>query len=226
MEQDKFWDFQQIELPESFLGSRARLAWLARLLMKEEKVLNIGVGGGIFEEVALKRGIEVYSVDPSEKTIILIRDKLGLGDRAQVGRGEKLPFPDRKFNAVVVAEVLEHLSDEALEGTLREIYRVLVPGGRIIGTVPNEEDLASQYIFCPHCNQRFHRWGHVRAFDSLLMRDTLGRYFDVDTAKVRLFVSWKMLNWKGKISAFIKLVLFSIGVHGRDENLVFIAFKR
>jgi len=46
-----------------------------------------------------------------------------------------LPFPDNMFNAVILSEVLEHLDDDV--AGLREVYRVLKPGGVIAVTVPN-----------------------------------------------------------------------------------------
>lgn len=47
----------------------------------------------------------------------------------------ELPFPDDYFHAVILSEILEHLDDDA--AALREIYRVLKPGGVIAITVPN-----------------------------------------------------------------------------------------
>ncbi len=46
-----------------------------------------------------------------------------------------LPFPDDYFHGVILSEILEHLEDD--EGALREIYRVVKPGGVIAITVPN-----------------------------------------------------------------------------------------
>lgn len=46
-----------------------------------------------------------------------------------------LPYPDNTFDAVILSEILEHI-DRDVEG-LREIYRVLKPGGVVAITVPN-----------------------------------------------------------------------------------------
>ncbi len=48
---------------------------------------------------------------------------------------EQLPFADQMFDVVTMLAVLEHITHE--EAILREIYRVLVPGGRLILTVPS-----------------------------------------------------------------------------------------
>jgi SAM-dependent methyltransferase len=49
---------------------------------------------------------------------------------------EKLPFPDERFDAVVVAEILEHLRVDPLFA-LAEANRVLRPDGRLVLTTPN-----------------------------------------------------------------------------------------
>jgi len=46
-----------------------------------------------------------------------------------------LPYPDNTFDAVILSEILEHLDDDV--AGLREIYRVLKPGGVVAITVPN-----------------------------------------------------------------------------------------
>lgn len=51
------------------------------------------------------------------------------------GESEALPFPDATFDGVLVNEVLEHVVDEA--ATLREIRRVLRPGGHLALLGPN-----------------------------------------------------------------------------------------
>jgi 2-polyprenyl-3-methyl-5-hydroxy-6-metoxy-1,4-benzoquinol methylase len=54
--------------------------------------------------------------------------------------GSALPFDDRAFDAVFCTEVLEHLKEPL--GCLREIRRVLVPGGRLTLSVPNATGFA------------------------------------------------------------------------------------
>ena len=46
-----------------------------------------------------------------------------------------LPFPDNYFHAVILSEILEHIEDD--ERAMKEIFRVLKPGGIAVMTVPN-----------------------------------------------------------------------------------------
>jgi SAM-dependent methyltransferase len=47
----------------------------------------------------------------------------------------RLPFPDDYFHGIILSEILEHLDDD-VRG-LKEVYRVLKPGGVVVITVPN-----------------------------------------------------------------------------------------
>lgn len=54
----------------------------------------------------------------------------------RLGDAEKLKFPTRKFSAVFILEALEHVHNAPL--VMREIYRVLKPGGYMVILVPSE----------------------------------------------------------------------------------------
>jgi ubiquinone/menaquinone biosynthesis C-methylase UbiE len=53
----------------------------------------------------------------------------------QVHLGEELPFEDASFDVVTMLAVLEHIEHE--QAILKEIYRVLKPGGKLVLTVPS-----------------------------------------------------------------------------------------
>ena len=223
--QAKIWDFFQNEGVASFELSRNRLRYLARKARPFRQVLNVGVGGGWFEEEAQRLGLEVYSLDPNERAISKLRERLQLGERARVGGLQEIPFADEAFGAVVVSEVFEHLDDETLRKSLAEIRRVLRPGGVLLGTVPAREELAEQMVVCPGCGEQFHRWGHQTSFTVESIKQRLGEFLRVDEAFERYFAPWNVLNWKGRMTCAAKTVLSRAGVHGRDENIVFRATK-
>jgi cyclopropane fatty-acyl-phospholipid synthase-like methyltransferase len=78
-------------------------------------------------------------------------------------------FPDASFDRIFLVEVVEHLLDDQIEPTLREVHRLLAPDGRVIVTTVNSEDLEASKVACPDCGAIFHRWQHQRSFtaDSL-----------------------------------------------------------
>src|SRR5207302_773494 len=97
--QERIWEYFQTQVPEAFIGSVARLGFLAAQIPAGRRALNIGVGYGVFEAQAQRRGIEVYSLDPSAPSIEGVRLRLGLGERAQVGYAQAIPFASGFFDA-------------------------------------------------------------------------------------------------------------------------------
>jgi SAM-dependent methyltransferase len=72
----------------------------------------------------------------------------------------RLPFPDGAFDAIIAAEILEHLPDDA--AALTEIARVLRPGGTVAVTVP----AWLPERICWALSREYHEvpGGHVRIF--------------------------------------------------------------
>jgi len=87
-----------------------------------------------------------------------------------------MPFDNEQFDVVLLIEVVEHLRSDILDATLREIHRVMRPGGVLLITTPNNEDLSRSMKFCPDCGAIFHEWQHVRAWDVVGLAKELKAY--------------------------------------------------
>jgi SAM-dependent methyltransferase len=98
------------------------------------KVLDFGCNDGtmmkILEE---KRKCEVFGVDISEVAIKRAKER---GLKAELIDGETLPFESGSFDAVLLMEVIVHVFDP--QAVLKEIKRVLKPGGMLLGSSPHE----------------------------------------------------------------------------------------
>ncbi len=98
-------------------------------------VLDVGAGTGNLSRVLLRRGGVVTCVEPSAAMRRVAREKLG---RVPVLDGHflALPVADASQDAVVTSYALHHVPDAAKQDAVREMLRVLRPGGRIaIGDV-------------------------------------------------------------------------------------------
>ncbi|QWC83868.1 class I SAM-dependent methyltransferase [Nocardioidaceae bacterium] len=102
-------------------------------------LLDLGCGNGAYTVELAKRYNHVDAVDPTAEHLELFRRSMPEKSREKItlheGVGESLPFPDDHFDAVTCIEVLEHVSD--VGATVREVLRVLRPGGVFLVTVPN-----------------------------------------------------------------------------------------
>jgi SAM-dependent methyltransferase len=120
-------------------------------------VLDLGCGGGFLSALLRDRGADVVSTD-----IIMgaARNVRAMGSRKALlfDAGFPWPFVTQTFQTILMLDVLEHVEDDA--ACLDHMKKALMPGGRVILTVP-----AHQFLFS--------RWdrilGHFRRYskDSL-----------------------------------------------------------
>ncbi len=84
----------------------------------------------------------------------------GASARAVRGTAYDLPFADGSFDKVIAAEVLEHLPQD--DRAMRELFRVLKPGGLIAVTVPRW----GPELVCWALSSAYHEveGGHVRIY--------------------------------------------------------------
>jgi demethylmenaquinone methyltransferase/2-methoxy-6-polyprenyl-1,4-benzoquinol methylase len=114
--------------------------WRGRLVRatgEADSVLDIGTGTGEVVQLFLRRGVrDLAAVDISEGMLEQARRRLGpLASRVVWKRAgaEKLPFEGGRFAAVASAFVLRNLRrGGVLETSLREMARVLRPGGKAV----------------------------------------------------------------------------------------------
>lgn len=131
-------------------------------------LLDAGCGGGRHCFGVFERGANVVGLDLDREGLLIARAGIrlrqdgGFPGHGSVLQGDvfRLPFPDGCFDRVICSEVMEHVHDYA--GALRELTRVLRPGGTMGVTIPTAITerfylhLTAEYFESPG--------GHIRIF--------------------------------------------------------------
>lgn len=101
----------------------------------DDTVLDVACGTGAIALALVRRyGCSVVGVDASREMLAAGRRRVAVAGaearvRLELGRAEALPFADGSFDGLTFGYLLRYVADPA--GTLRELARVVRPGGRI-----------------------------------------------------------------------------------------------
>jgi 2-polyprenyl-3-methyl-5-hydroxy-6-metoxy-1,4-benzoquinol methylase len=126
----------ELEPPDFELRRRFLLSGVRR----GQSALDLGCGAGTFTAVLAGAGAAVVGIEVAETAIVRAQAAhLELDFRLAPIDGP-LPLDDGSFDLVWASEVIEHVADT--ERWLREVSRVLTPGGRLLITTPNHPRLA------------------------------------------------------------------------------------
>ena len=145
-----------------------------------DRVLDMGCGGGRHAFALYRRGADVTALDMDagelEDVAAMFAAMREAGEvpagaqaRAVRGTAYDLPFADASFDRVIAAEVLEHLPQD--ERAMRELFRVLKPGGLVAVTVPRW----GPELVCWALSNAYHEveGGHVRIYRGTELRRRL-----------------------------------------------------
>src|SRR5712664_2424761 len=119
-----------------FVGRRRIIASWVESVCREigrqrPRILDVGCGTGANLQMLAEFGV-AEGVDVAAEALEFCRAR-GLGSVRQ-GAAESLPYEDAQFDLVTGLDVVEHLDDDV--AGLREMFRVLRPGGRALLFVP------------------------------------------------------------------------------------------
>ena len=136
--QDKYWRQRAIDLLDP---------------MENERILDVATGTGdmVIEVAKRNLSVQIFGIDFSQRMLDLGRIKIarnGYNQAAslQIGSGECLPFADESFDGVICAFGIRNFADVQLG--LREFFRVLKPGGRVVVlefSIPQNQFLKTAY---------------------------------------------------------------------------------
>ncbi|MBR0896492.1 glycosyltransferase [Bradyrhizobium tropiciagri] len=174
---NRFWDnvgqTRLTELSFAKLGGRSVITAIDHILPKYGRILDFGAGDGHLLRFMAQRGLTVAGYEPSKGRAANLQRALENFDGFLGVVGDD---STETFDVVIMSEVIEHVLDEVLDVTLDRLARFVRPGGILVITTPNNEDLDLDMAYCPVSNLLFHRWQHVRSLDQSSLKALLSRF--------------------------------------------------
>jgi len=101
----------------------------------DEKLLDIGCGGGGYIACLQEKGVDVWGIDISENITTLAKKRVKKPEQIICADGIPLPFNDNTYDYVTAWGVIEHFP--SIPSILEEIKRVIKPNGTAAIMVPN-----------------------------------------------------------------------------------------
>jgi 2-polyprenyl-3-methyl-5-hydroxy-6-metoxy-1,4-benzoquinol methylase len=221
----RFWDYHSSNpalTGQYFAGSVGRS--LLRIVGKYIRIgtaVDVGCGGGQLMGFLMQRGHNAYGADQSPVTVEGINRKFaGMRHFKGASVGTEA-LPDAVADTVFMVEVVEHLEDEALGHALEEARRLLRPGGHLVLTTPNEENLEASKIICPSCLAVFHQVQHVRSWSAASLAERLSAH----GFEARLSKPMALTRYAGIFDAAYRLFYY-LRRKGDRPNLIYIGTKQ
>jgi ubiquinone/menaquinone biosynthesis C-methylase UbiE len=112
---------------------------------------DIGAGAGFVTEGLLERGLRVIAVDRSEAMLAEMKNRFGEDGAVEyrMGEAESLPLEDSSVDYVFANMCLHHV--DSPPAAIREMARILKPGGRLVITDLDRHDF--DFLRTEHCDR-------------------------------------------------------------------------
>lgn len=228
----RFWNFRNNYKPyddtwfTQQVGS-AVLKFANKHVPLKGKILDYGTGKGYLLQYLLDEypSVDLYACDFTDSLAAEAAEKYKNNPAfkgAQLLTTLPSVYEENFFDVVFLIETIEHLTDNYLHATLKEIHRILKPGGSVIITTPNDEVLEKTHVHCADCGATFHHMQHIRSWNVKNL-EALTRQFNFSTTVCEgINIQW--YSKKGLVHRIADNVkkLFSNPKHA---NLVFVGKK-
>ncbi|URR34929.1 class I SAM-dependent methyltransferase [Thermosynechococcus sp. HN-54] len=131
--------YQQLQkFPWYYMSDKWEFHAALDYIQPSEKVLEVGIGGGSFLQLARQKGIDIEGIEINPEAIKNARD-LGFSIYPLSIDDFLNQYPHQKYDAICSFQVVEHIPEPIL--FLSKLIDTLKPGGKLILSVPNAEVL-------------------------------------------------------------------------------------
>jgi ubiquinone/menaquinone biosynthesis C-methylase UbiE len=115
------------------INKRLRVLGLRLFLPKKGMaVLDVGCGTGLLLDLYRKYQCALYGIDPSPSMLEIARRRLGDEAKLHLGDASDMPYENGSFDLAVAMLVLHEMNGATRSSVMREMKRVLKPGGRML----------------------------------------------------------------------------------------------
>lgn len=195
---------ERVELPRNL-----RILQTIESFKKSGKILDVGIGTGLFLRLAKKHGWQTFGVDASNYAYNRVRK---YGHKLFKGDLEDVDFENNLFDAINMRHVIEHIPDP--KKALIKAYKILKPGGIICIATPDSFGFHAK-IFgkdWPHLSLPYHLHFFSKNSLSKLVEDSGFEVLQIETEELTIY-------------DIFKLLLFKLGFPIKYQNPTLLSFK-
>lgn len=212
----------QSDVSDNFVFQRSYLAYVEAAKLISGNVLEIGTGSGYGIELLSSKADKFLTIDKFESTVGAEASKtIDNVDFRQMNVPPLTGLDDNQFDYVVSFQVIEHIKKDT--AFVKEIHRVLKPGGKFIHTTPNKKMSLSR-----------NPW-HIReytvneladlltaVFSSVDKKGVFGndvamKYYKENKASVRKIMRFDLLNLQYNLPRWMLQIPYDI-LNRRNRN--------
>ncbi len=212
----------QSDVSDNFVFQRSYLAYVEAAKLISGNVLEIGTGSGYGIELLSSKADKFLTIDKFESTVGAEASKtIENVDFRQMNVPPLNGLDDNQFDFVVSFQVIEHIKKDT--AFVKEIHRVLKPGGKFIHTTPNKKMSLSR-----------NPW-HIREYSVNELADLLTaifssvdkkgvfgndvamKYYEENKASVRKIMRFDLLNLQYNLPRWMLQIPYDI-LNRRNRN--------
>ena len=212
----------QSDVSDNFVFQRSYLAYVEAAKLVSGNVLEIGTGSGYGIELISSKADKFLTIDKFESKVGAdASERIENVEFRQMNVPPLTGLPDNHFDFVVSFQVIEHIKKD--DAFVKEIHRVLKPGGKFIHTTPNKKMSLSR-----------NPW-HIREYtvDELFKllkvdfasvekkgvfgNDIAMKYYEENKASVRDIMKYDILNLQHNLPRWMLQVPYDI-LNRRNRN--------